>query len=183
MKIRSQLKSTDSRYASSDKNLPGLNKTDVVGDLFNNRRHSKEERSDVKVRLSRTSHALNHDLQKNIKEFLGKNSKLSKLINELPLPENEIHSNLRTNALLTRKLSSYHRWLKFSEQQTNSEMEPGSEIEEDSHFLAIQQMKKDEEIKEIFSLNKEKYKAIQSHRSKESPNYYYLVHPETYSFN
>lgn len=154
--------------------LTGLYKSDVIGDIFNNRQENNEEKRHVKVCISQTSQLLANDLKKDFENFLGKNKEVAKLLKNIQIPENEYTCQAKNSDLSIRKIRSYLRWLQFKEKNKSPE---------NKTYLSIHELNKDEDIKAIFIKNDTKRKDIHANRCKNIPNYYYLVYPETYAFN
>lgn len=156
-----------------------LQKADVINDIFNNRAESNDEKKDVKLRLSQTSRFLFHELKEKIHFFLEENKKIFQSLEKIPLPESEYTHRNQNSDLTMRKLSSYLHWLEIQKSSGGKQ----EHTESEKPYIDIHKEGKDEEIKEIFTENEAKRKEIQQQRSKNVPNYYYLVYPETYAFN
>lgn len=166
-------------------NLKGIEKNDIISDIFNNRSDFNEEKREVKIRLSQTSQVLSHELKEEIQNFLSQNKELAKLFEQLSLPEEVYTHREKHSDLILRKVGTYLQWLKIREENPSSDpLQKEEEVNNSEKlYLAIHKHNKGELIKNIFDNNEEKRKSIQAHRNKHVPNYYYLVYPETYAFN
>ncbi len=120
------------------------------------------------------------ELHKDIKDFLSFNKELHSNLEEIELPENDYIYMHNKGQLTMRKMGAYLRWLEIKDKHGDEEF---NKEFEGTPYDSIHNLNKDDEIKKIYEENEEHRKAIQQERSKEVPNYYYLVYPETYSFN
>lgn len=186
MRILSHLQSNRSQHtktsSSSGKKsqVKDLRKSDLIADMFNNHTDAKEEKRTAKVRLSRTSQALSHELQQAIHYFLQKNKTLAKHVNAIELPESDSPFVHATADLSVRKLNVYKQWLDMRELDEGVDE---IELPSDSPFYKIQDEGKDQEILDLYHNHHERQAEIKASRSKTILNYYYLLFPEAYAFN
>lgn len=165
---------TKSKEGEAEK-LSGLKKSEVINDLFNNRRNSEQEK-EAFIQLSKTSKNLQQNLEDRLKDFFKKEKELAKLMEKMPLSEGLFQNKGGTNLL--RKTRAYLQWVKIHQETIE---EPA---EEEPHLaLEIHKMGKDPEIKALFEENDVLRQRINEQRKKNTLNYYYMVYPETYSFN
>ncbi|MFT4552106.1 MAG: hypothetical protein ACI9S8_000728 [Chlamydiales bacterium] len=192
MQIRNTLdvknRKLDSRSPVSDQGksefLESLKRTDLVNDIFNNRKEKKDDGQNVKLRISQSTRALSNNLKKDIADFLSQNKELSIHLEKLELPGQEYNQKNKNSDFNIRKLNMYMQWLQIREGGENVEGASKEEIHSsEAPYMAIHQIGKDQEIRDIFSSNEDMRISLQENRSKSVPNYYYLVYPETYSFN
>ena len=156
------------------------NRSEFIADIFNNQVSGKEGKKDVKVRLSYTSRRLTQELNGRIGGFLKENHVIADELSKVELPENPYGSQASSNeSLQGRKLFSYLNWLRIRENDDpTAEVAPAEEP-----FKAIQQEKKDEEIKAIYREYDAQRLDAKELRNRHAPTYYYLAYPEAYSFN
>lgn len=158
--------------ASRQSGVKGLKKSEMIADLFNNKEGEGEEKQSVKLRLSHASRALISELRKNVHDLIQSHSSLASALDAVEFPDEEWSSPSSSSDLSVRKVAAYLRW-----------KELGSPQEGSDGFEAISAAGADEEIQKIFEENWKKHEELRSMRSSTAPNYYYLVYPETYSFN
>lgn len=164
-----------------------MSAAEVTADIFNNAHDPEDEKRDVKLRLSNTVRFMNNELRKDIKKFLVDNRVIAKELDKIEVPENEYTPSYDKSDLTIRKLGMFLRWLNIQE---NHNEEKGSAEEKDSEpnpldesFRKIHKENKSKEILKIYQDFDAKRKELHFSRKKTVPNYYYLVYPETYSFN
>lgn len=161
-----------------------MKNADIVNDIFNNRKEKKDDGQNVKLRISQASQALSNNLKEEISKFLSQNKSLAGHLEKIELPGQEFNQSRRNSDFAIRKLNMYLQWLQIREGGENMERAPQEETgSAEAPYLAIHQENKDQEIQDIFSRNEDMRVSLQEDRSKSVPNYYYLVYPETYSFN
>lgn len=161
-----------SNAASRQSSAQRLDSEKLIDDIFNNK--SPTEEGTVKLRLSHTATALYDELKDRVNTFLSKNKKLQAAVEKIPLPESKYSQTSPSADLNVRKLATYARWLKTPPQE-------GQEVP--AEYKSVQEEQKDPEISELFNTHEEDRKAMEESRKKQSPNYFYLIYPETYSFN
>ncbi len=155
------------------KQPPSLKKSELLSDLFNNSAPKEEEGGSARLRISYSSKALYGHLKKNVMGFLQHHKPFAIDLEEIPLGEEVDESSLPSGDRQVRKLMVYHQWLTV-----------GGETEvQEPPFKELQEHQLDEKVKELFQEHAGYQKEILEKRKKSTPNYYYLVHPETYSFN
>jgi hypothetical protein len=156
-----------------------LKKSDHLADLFNNYSDKEDEKKHARVRLSRASRSLSHHFQEEVHHFLKQEKAVAKAIEAITLAEEDSPQPMQRN-LTMRKLTAYWQWL-----QTKDSLEEGQELQEEegNPFQSLHQLGKDQEIKELYANDEKRHREVLEERQKSHPNYYYLVFPETYSFN
>ena len=102
-------------------------------------------------------------------------------INEnIPLIDSEYISTSKNSDMTLRKLSAYRLWLHIQ----NTQEEPKKNHNQaDTPFLAVYEQDKDNKIENIYQQHEKKRSQIHAERTKNIPNYYYVLFPETYAFN
>lgn len=175
---RHVLSSASGTKKENSKPVLGLKKSELLSDLFNNSTPKNEANGSVRLRISHTSKALYKKLKVQIKEFLSQNKEISKAIDEIPIDVEEGRAVSEAD-LTVRRFTAYHQWLGIQDQENS----PPTEDEESAPFNRVQKENKDKAIRSIFQKHTEQQKAAVSGRLRASPNYYYIIHPETYSFN
>jgi hypothetical protein len=164
---------------SSQKKSKKLGNPEFISDLFNNRKEHHDEESHTKIRLSYTVKAMLKEFEAKTEFFLNKEKKIAKALEKISLPENTYTTIQKHSNLNLRKLSSYLQWLSSYQTPPTKKNTPRSE----QPFIEIFNENKNATIKELFSELDQAHKKIQIQRKKNSPNYFYLNYPETYSFN
>lgn len=172
MRIFGGLQRNRGSYDLNSREGQRLAKSDLIGDLFNNR-SAGVDGHDVKVRLSRTSRRLSQQLHEKVEDFLSTHDEISEELSRVPLDED---GELSTKS---RQLAAYLRWLEI--RRGNFEEEAVSEGEQP--YLKIHRLGKDEEMRSIYHEFHESRLQHQEARRRNAPNYYYLAYPETYAFN
>lgn len=155
--------------------LTGLKKSEVIHDLFNNRGRD-EKQHQIKIQLSQTSKSLSQDLEEKVFNFFRQEKKMASLVEQMPLGESPYQTKQSSNLL--RKTRAYLRWLEIHENKMDTLEESESNLP-----LEIYKMGKDEELKSFFEENDTLRRQVNEQRKINTPNYYYLIYPETYSFN
>ena len=103
---------------------------------------------------------------------------MAKAINNIPIPENSYTLKAKDSALHMRKLYSYYSWLNI-----NKNLEEPFVTQDSQPFMELQALQKDKEIISIYENIESYHQVLQENRQKNTPNYYYNMYPESYSFN
>lgn len=180
MQIRSGL--SRSRPAGADHASAGsreLRKTDHINDIFNHKPHEDKERRSAKLHLSNASKQISQEFRDGLRQFLKQNPEVGRQLHAITLPGDDGEAS-PSPQLLQRKVGAYLQWLTIREQNEN---QPIGDEESEAPYRAINDAGKDDELRELFERGNTRREEIRDHRRKNSPNYYYLVYPETYSFN
>ena len=172
MRIGSSFRNAGSRLSPSSLSVAEMNKSEIVADLFNHQPPEEDNKESVRVHLSNASRALTAETMRNVEEFLAQHQEIAQEVEKIELSDD------RKESLTTRKLKAYLKWLEIREQ---GEMDPSSLQE--APYLAIHAQGKDQEIRNLYQESESKRQLIQENRRKHLPSYYYMVYPETYSFN
>lgn len=147
-----------------------LQKADHISDIFNHRPKDEGEKKGAHVHLSNASCSLHEQLGVSIKKLLKKNPDLAAALDHIPLPE---HDHLSLQASFVAKARSYVSWV-----QQKQETGGG-----DAVYQQVQKQDPDSLLEKIFHSFTQKKEQMVKERQQALPNYYYLVYPETYSFN
>ncbi|SCC90683.1 hypothetical protein SCG7086_BY_00040 [Chlamydiales bacterium SCGC AG-110-P3] len=180
MQVRNGL--TRSRSSVTDHASAGsreLRKNDHINDIFNHKPREDKERRSARLHLSNASRQLSEEFRQNLQAFINRNPEVGKQLHRITLPgdEGEVKASPQ---LLRRKVGVYLQWLKIREKVSN---EPIGDEESESPYQAIHRSNKDNELRQLFEQGDVRRAEISEHRRKNSPNYYYMVYPETYAFN
>lgn len=152
----------------------GLNKADLVSDIFNNRGgDSEEERPEVKLRLSKMSKRLMGELRTNVESFLQDNPEIDSELKAFSLEDIDT-SNVDGLSVQIRKMRVYLNWL---------ELKTDDVTEQEKPFTNIFSLGKDESIRALFQETDMQRQKYQKEQLKAQPTYYYRAFPEAYSFN
>lgn len=177
MRIGSGLRNTGSRLPSTSSSVTEMRKSEVVADLFNHQPPGDdEELSSVRVHLSYASRLLNEEFKQNVQGFLDQHRELATEVDKIQLAEEESVKG----DLTVRKLRSYLTWSEIH----GPEKEESPEISaQEKPYFAIRALDQEQQIQKISQENDDKREGIKANRKKHLPSYYYMVYPETYSFN
>jgi hypothetical protein len=151
-----------------------LKKSEIIADIFNHKPPDTEDKRDAKLHLSNTSKALQAQYRSEVSAFLKENASIQEHLSKIELEGEKASSE----ALMSRKLGAYVNWLRIR-QNAGENLNSGA----DAPYQAIHNIGKDEEIKAIVENNEERRQQVNAARKAFMPNYYYMVYPETYSFN
>jgi len=152
-----------------------LKKSEIIADIFNHKPVESDERKSTKLHLSNTSKALHAQHCQEVRDFLKENETVESQLREIELDPEGSGSG---DAVMTRKLGSYVSWLRIREHASEDSSAAG-----EAPYRAIHAEGKDEEIKALVDGNEQRRQKINADRKQFMPNYYYMVYPETYSFN
>ena len=181
------MNSSHSASSSSASGSKALKKSEIIDDLFNNKSKKNDRDWAVKVRLSKSSKLLAYKLQERVANFLEKNKDLSSNLQKIQLPneqEQEFSYNRRQNLpLQVRKLKSYLNWVDILDKKNEKLDSKGGEESLEAPYMRVHKEGKSEEVRALFSDHQALQSEVKDQRRKNIPNYYYMIHPETYAFN
>jgi len=155
-----------------------LRKSDHISDLFNHQPDEEKEKKGTRVHLSQASRVLTDQHRQKVTGFLKEHPELKKGLEQIPLPG--VDEERPQGAMVGRQIRAYLQWLEIREKHGGA---PLAEGESETPFLAVHQLGKDTELKQLMGERETAQKGVQDVRQKNNPNYYYLVYPEAYSFN
>lgn len=178
MRINSGLRNSGPRLSSSSGSVAEMHKSEVVADLFNHQPlDNDEDRLGARVHLSYASKLLNMEFQQEVQDFLADHREIAAEVDKIVVLEEGGHCK----DLTLRKLRSYLVWCEIHHEV--SQEEGGKVPESERPYHAIRSLDRDQEIQGLYKENGKKRALIQENRKKHLPSYYYMVYPETYSFN
>ena len=154
-----------------------LKNSEIIDDLFNNYNDPSDKKKDSRVRLSNTTKVIYARIREEVKKLLV-DKQMAKAINNIPIPENSYTLKAKDSALHMRKLYSYYSWLNI-----NKNLEEPFVTQDSQPFMELQALQKDKEIISIYENIESYHQVLQENRQKNTPNYYYNMYPEAYSFN
>ncbi|MBB64192.1 MAG: hypothetical protein CMO81_03940 [Waddliaceae bacterium] len=173
MEIRSGYGRADKGQTAQGSKAGKMRSAELVSDLFNNQGQKDDDQRPIRVRLSHGSRILKESFQQDLEQLFKESPDLKERFDQVDLGSEE----QRGKDLLFRKVQAYMRWMGIREKE-------GVEEGDESHaFSKISELGKDEELKALMDNMETHRKEIAQARQRQNPNYFYMVYPETYSFN
>ncbi|MCB1135443.1 MAG: hypothetical protein KDK78_04155 [Chlamydiia bacterium] len=176
MRIFAGFRGARGDYPLKREGVDSLQRSEIIADIFNNEAEKGDKDRAVRVRISNMTRALIADLDGELRGVLSKHPDLAEKIEDIALPDGDWLESKRHPNLTVRKVGAYLRW-----RQMQGDAEGVGEG--DASFAAVRALGKDDELIAVYQRNLEKHQELRQLKGRSVPNYYYILYPETYSFN